>query len=385
LLVVEEKLDMGASGEASTQGIFSHVQAWAQETRAVRGHVSYHIDAAHTLPQTIRARCSCPSFVVSLSGPWLVVCGVVIADSIIVNRLTDYVWLGHDHKFDDSHKRHVARVLAALRVGLDHLRGKFDEPLFGMTSNKNFNFPLANCYLREGGEKVKFKYLKRLKESNLSCAIFKVQVINDGDDYADEEESTDDEAESTDDEENSSDNEDETSSGRGSRNAVDNSNILVVKFVERYGVEAHQALATAHLAPQLHYYGSIWPDIPDATPWRMVVMEFLEGRMLSEESSYSPAICEAIRNAVKLLHGQGLVHGDLRVPNIMVTPTANGDTAKIVDFDWAGKNGEVKYPHDVNLHAKLGWAKGVRPLGLIEPKHDMHIIKRYKSDSTVRS
>jgi hypothetical protein len=266
---------------------------------------------------------------------------------------------------------------------LHHLRGNFDEPLFGITSNNNFNFPLATCYLREDGEKVKFKYLERLKESDRSCAIFKVQVVNDGDDSGDEEESTDDEAEPTDDEENSSNKEDKTSNGLGSYNTVDKSSILVVKFVQRYGVEAHQALATAHLAPHLHYYGSIWPEIPDATPWRMVVMEFLEGRMLSEESSYSPAICEAIRNAVKLLHEQGLVHGDLRAPNIIVMPTANGHAARIVDFDWAGKNGEVKYPHDVNLHAKLGWARGVRPLGLIEPKHDMHMIKRYKPDSTV--
>jgi hypothetical protein len=266
---------------------------------------------------------------------------------------------------------------------LDHLRGNFGEPLFGITSNKNFNFPLPTCYLREDGERVKFKYLDRLKEGDLSCAIFKVQVVNDGDDSGDEEVSTDDEAEPADNEENSSDKEYETTSRRGFRNTVGNSRILVVKFVERYGVEAHQALATAHLAPQLHYYGSIWPDIPDATPWRMVVMEFLEGRILSEESSYSPTICEAIRNAVELLHEQGLVHGDLRALNIIVTPTANGHAARIVDFDWAGKNGEVTYPHGVNLHAKLGWARGVRPLGLIEPKHDMHMIKRYKSDSTV--
>ena len=38
------------------------------------------------------------------------------------------------------------------------------------------------------------------------------------------------------------------------------------------------------------------------------------------------------------------VHGDLRVQNILVVD----DSISILDFDWAGKEGEVRYPQELN-------------------------------------
>lgn len=43
-----------------------------------------------------------------------------------------------------------------------------------------------------------------------------------------------------------------------------------------------------------------------------------------------------MQTLVKSLHAENLVHGDLRYPNII----CNGEKVMIVDFDWAGREGE---------------------------------------------
>ena len=48
--------------------------------------------------------------------------------------------------------------------------------------------------------------------------------------------------------------------------------------------------------------------------------------------------------AIKMLHDAGLVFGDLRAPNIMFS----GDDVFIIDFDWAGKVGEMRYPRHLS-------------------------------------
>jgi hypothetical protein len=50
-----------------------------------------------------------------------VVQGAVIIDGVIVQRLTDYVWVGTDSIFNKSHITHVARVFYALKTSLEIL------------------------------------------------------------------------------------------------------------------------------------------------------------------------------------------------------------------------------------------------------------------------
>lgn len=56
-----------------------------------------------------------------------------------------------------------------------------------------------------------------------------------------------------------------------------------------------------------------------------------------------------------MMHGQGLVHGDLRFMNILCDVKGN---VMIVDFDWAGREGEVKYPHNVNT-SQIDYHRGL--------------------------
>ena len=66
------------------------------------------------------------------------------------------------------------------------------------------------------------------------------------------------------------------------------------------------------------------------------------------------------------MHRQGYVHGDLREPNILVSGKSE-IKLKIVDFNWAGKAGEVKYPSDLNIDA---FKSSARPWEKILMEHD---------------
>ena len=78
------------------------------------------------------------------------------------------------------------------------------------------------------------------------------------------------------------------------------------------------------------------------------------------------------------MHYEGYVHGDLRPPNIVV-PTDN--TIRILDIDWAGKEGDVRYPQELNT--SCNWHPGVESGGLISKEHDLYQIDTLSSDTTV--
>ena len=149
---------------------------------------------------------------------------------------------------------------------------------------------------------------------------------------------------------------------------------LVIKFVDRYGVEAHQLLADAGMAPRLLYCGlldgkndarEVKSHALSSTkcgglyvgPMRMVVMEHFEGRAADgEKDTWPKDLRNKVEKAIKKLHDAGLVFGDLRGPNIMFS----GEKAAIIDFDWAGREGEVRYPR--HLSRSVRWPGSVEEL-----------------------
>ena len=79
---------------------------------------------------------------------------------------------------------------------------------------------------------------------------------------------------------------------------------------------------------------------------------------------------DQLRQAVRALHDRGLVFGDLREPNVMITK----ESLKLVDFDWSGRQGEVRYPVDISR--RIEWPEGVKGEGEIRPEHDKEWFKR---------
>lgn len=65
------------------------------------------------------------------------------------------------------------------------------------------------------------------------------------------------------------------------------------------------------------------------------------------------------------------MHGDLRRPNIMTLERERVRMgAMLLDFNWAGENGQVRYPALLN-QSEIAWADGVKPGGPIRIQHGM--------------
>ncbi len=136
---------------------------------------------------------------------------------------------------------------------------------------------------------------------------------------------------------------------------------VVVKFCERYGEDAPRVLANAGLAPRLEFRHR---DLPQS-------------------------VLDDIERALGKLHGAMLVYGDMRRPNIMVVKKSkcrNDDSDSdsdldewrglLIDFDWSGRVGVVKYPPTLNTCGEIKWAKGVEPATTIRTKHDRDMLER---------
>ena len=163
---------------------------------------------------------------------------------------------------------------------------------------------------------------------------------------------------------------------------------LVVKFVDRYGEGAHELLANAGMAPKLLYCGlldgnndvrntrksprsstetgGLYVGLP-----RMVVMEYIDGKTMDDLSFPLPDDGrEQIKDAIQKLRDAKFVFGDLRRPNVMFSK----DKVFLIDFDWAGEKGKVRYPR--NLSRRVKWPEEAEELEMkpIEYCHDIFML-----------
>ncbi|PCH36541.1 hypothetical protein WOLCODRAFT_127314 [Wolfiporia cocos MD-104 SS10] len=333
LAIIEEKAELGQSSEPSVQGEFSYLHYWTQDDR-----------------QGLFDACFCPSFIISVAGPWFSVCGGIHTTHPIVHRLSSFEWLGQSRIIDDDRVHRLARIFFALRLAIGKLKEWYKTlvvPDVRHGPSPARFYPLANKCKLPDDEVLQFCYEKPLKGSKPECVTFLASDCND----------------------------------RARR--------FVIKFVERYGVDAHLLLAMHGYAPKLLYYGPVWPDELEQRgvgPRKMVVMEFIEGKTTVKRypDGYIPqGVVDAVEAALDLLHDgeRKMVYGDLREPNIMVEDGAvkgkEKEGTKIVDFDWAGIEGEVRYPFHLSGPVKRG-IKGVDDYKLIQASHDRARLEKLK-------
>lgn len=151
---------------------------------------------------------------------------------------------------------------------------------------------------------------------------------------------------------------------------------VIVKFTARYNKEAHTLLADAQFAPKLHFCERIVGDL------YMVVMDRVKGKtiwQLCEDKTDIPTIvADQVEQAVNVLHMKGIVFGDLRDNNILYAQTDGSAEGKVflVDFDWAHKDGEGRYPATLNRDGR--WEEGVVPYGTMRKAHDIWQVDRLK-------
>ena len=143
---------------------------------------------------------------------------------------------------------------------------------------------------------------------------------------------------------------------------------LIIKFTHQYGEDAHRACSDAGVAPCLHAV------VGKPGGWLMVVMDYLDPNKFNHVSAYDTGLKPTIHKAVDVLHDRGFVHGDVRNFNMVHTEENGARRVLLLDFDWSGKLGEVRYPGGIN-RTTIPRPAGVEGGKLIEKEHDRAMIE----------
>jgi hypothetical protein len=240
----------------------------------------------------------------------------------------------HFHSTDIKLQKTTARCISAFATAIRSLKAHYDEPLYHQTPTVNHVhpfvrniFPYPVTFTSDTSEiPKKFIYHSLVKSGKL---IFRGEIS-------------------------------------------DTHEKICIKFVQCYSAEVHKFCASINCAPRLLGIESLDGG------WYMVVMEDLSAKDYIDlfKSSLAPdrevAVKKRLNQVLVQMHQQGYVHGDLRDVNVMVT---NGPTPAVmlVDFDWAGKIGEARYPINVNREDMY------RPEGAVDNEpiladHDMIML-----------
>ena len=293
--------------------------------------------AFHPQHRVVRDNTCCPTFLLASGGPWLTVLGAIFTDKVVVQRLTDFIWVGTDTTLNERHCYRVARILYSLGRNIRKLNEYYvglKPDSIGQPELHPRFFPSIRAYRDASGAIIDFAYAKPL-ERDATCVTFLAKTFE----------------------------------------ASPKS--IVVKFVERYGVAAHKLLEKMDAAPQLLYYGEIGVSDDDPTygHLRMVVMEYLDGMTANQAQKLDQlpsTFLNDVRSILNHLHNNDLVFGDVRSANIMIT---RNHKVKFVDFDWAGKAGVSCYPLLLSQH--IQWPEGVGDgLVVMEKQHDLDMLTR---------
>jgi len=144
---------------------------------------------------------------------------------------------------------------------------------------------------------------------------------------------------------------------------------ICIKFVRHHSHEVHSFCASTKAAPELLGLERI------AGGWHMVVMGLIGGDYVElHQLSGTPQLLDKIRDTLSRLHQAGYVHSYIRDTNIMVAKNAE-PSFMLVDFDWAGKLGEVRYAMNVHQGEDLWRPNGASDGELITADHDMQMME----------
>ncbi|KEP52305.1 kinase domain protein [Rhizoctonia solani 123E] len=326
----------GAVVELNNEIGTGHSDPWVQSAQSYARYWSQ-------LEMTeLRRATRCPTFIISIAGPWMCVSGAVYLDRVVIQPLTDYVWLGN-HPQQNRHLVRVTRLFMAISRAVSFLK-EYYTPLIKPNAHLSVErYRDSPCITSLAGA-INFTYIRRLGDPGIIRPIFEA-ITEDG-------------------------------------------RPIVVKFAQVYNLEAHKLLASQSLAPQLL---SLEVE-PVGGGLAMVVME-LTGTSLDNyldptgpglEPSARAQICKDVETALDLLHANNLVFGDLRPPNVLVVQGNNGLLrGRLVDFEWCGVEGEARYPAGMNQSKEIGWAPGAVKGSRLFKEHDRHMLDKLFSTSSV--
>ncbi|KAI6042779.1 hypothetical protein EDC04DRAFT_2891623 [Pisolithus marmoratus] len=113
---------------------------------------------------------------------------------------------------------------------------------------------------------------------------------------------------------------------------------IMVKFTRHYSCDLHMFCADRGCAPALFGF----QRLPGG--FYGIAMELIQSAVPISQTPYIEKYhewTERLWELVKSFHAEGLVHGDLRAPNII----CDRNRVMLIGFDWGGKEGKVSYPN----------------------------------------
>ncbi|KAG6877125.1 hypothetical protein C0993_010077 [Termitomyces sp. T159_Od127] len=125
---------------------------------------------------------------------------------------------------------------------------------------------------------------------------------------------------------------------------------IVIKFTMQYSVDAHKHLAQLGVTPRIRQ------SIRISAEWLAIIMDWSNYTSLYElgcrlSKPQRDKVRSRVRDIVQELHRGCFVHGDIRDANFLVDIASLEDDVvrvHLIDFDWAGRIGEAKYPSGLN-------------------------------------
>ncbi|KAJ7644066.1 hypothetical protein FB45DRAFT_823953 [Roridomyces roridus] len=277
--------------------------------------------------------CCLPSFLVGIQGSYICVGGAIFTERIVVERFTDYVFLGthlyscNNSSLDKGILR-VAKLLKAIKTGLNSV-SEFWSQIPKSPPSKSLAQLLLPCrpHLQSvmiNETRHSISYIRKIDPSK---TVFEAKLSTP-------------EAEPV---------------------------AMIVKFTAKYSAQAHRCLSelSPPLAPAL-YYCQRHPEYDCF----VIIMAVAPGSSPSSGPLQEQTL-RHLRVGLETLHTQNLVFGDLRRPNILVD---NG-LVSLIDFDWSGQAGKAHYPVTINLSGEE-WAEGVVRGGEIKKEHDLEMLQK---------
>ena len=270
-------------------------------------------------------KCPAPCFIVEIVGTHIAIYGAIYTDTVVVDRLTPCLWLAFQPN-NRSAMAQLAKTLKALKNALQRLQTYYDPDL--PSADAQAQFP---CF-RE------FDYEQQVTQITYTAEI-KNHVFRA-----------------------------ETNTGKR----------VIVKFVERYGTDAHKACAREGFAPQLLSVKQV------TSQYKMVVMEDVENATtlwsyLRSNPNDKKRLLSRCKEALKALHEKGFCHGDFRSNNILVVPVnTNENDIQVIDFDWSGvaNTDTCTYPLFMN-HVNLQWHETASDGKVLKPEHDLYLWSQF--------
>ncbi|KAF9062703.1 hypothetical protein BDP27DRAFT_1336206 [Rhodocollybia butyracea] len=267
-----------------------------------------------------------PSLLIVHNGPNIQALGAVNTGEIYVEPLSSSVPL-YFNEFDSTSMEILIRFMSALRRLFRSLHAIYQKPVDHAVDVDQITFPYVRSYKSSSDTVVPFKYVERVSDVRL---VFTA--------------------------------------------CTENNRQIIVKFGSgQYGVEAHKAAAQSNLAPALLSHTDLTGG------WWMVVMEALgdEWTPCDEIATFEPSCKDMIQESVRRFHELGFVHGDLRDTNVFVRSCDGKWECQLIDYDWAGREGEVVYPTGV-YNSTLVWRPEDHMDGLlITFEHDRQTVSHF--------